>query len=125
MKVVEENDTPVDVVDTLVISIHALTSISPRARRTMQLYVIINARRLSSSPPPGQAASSRCRHLPPLPPPATASSRRFHLPPLPPLAANGPPPVDTLPASAARRRAPSRPAPRRPLARAAHRGQKG
>jgi hypothetical protein len=42
IKVVEDNDTPGDITDTPVISIHALTVIHPCAGRTMQLYVDIN-----------------------------------------------------------------------------------
>jgi hypothetical protein len=52
---VEDNDTttPVEAVDTPMISIHALIGIRPHTGRTMQLYVIINGTRVRTLLDPG------------------------------------------------------------------------
>jgi hypothetical protein len=48
IEVTEDDDIPADDIDTPVISIHELTSIRPRAGRTMQLYVVINDARITA-----------------------------------------------------------------------------
>jgi hypothetical protein len=48
IEVVDDDYTPANATDTTVISIHALTGIRPRTRRTMQLCIVINDARITT-----------------------------------------------------------------------------
>jgi hypothetical protein len=48
IEVIEDDDTPTDGTDTLVIPINVLTGIRPHTGRTMQLYVIIKGAQITA-----------------------------------------------------------------------------